>query len=248
MMDANGIDIFHGDNAERLPDFGQIAMQGIWFVVHKASQGLGGRDLKFVDRIKAAQAAGLLTGAYHFMDASDPIAQADHFLSVAKPFLGADANFALFADYERSAHSPALHQLYDFMRRVEEGAPGVMCGVYSGDLIRETLTPPKGGLVAPWYGSCVAYMRSHRLWLAEYGPHERIPWPWSEAPQFCDMWQFSETGRLRAVLGALDFDLYTGGDRAKLTADWKAGPPIAARIAAGGVVSAQSNRGNLPTT
>jgi lysozyme len=53
-------------------------------VILKATQGSDWIDATFAKRLAAARAAGLLVGAYHFMDNSAPRLQVEHFLSVAE--------------------------------------------------------------------------------------------------------------------------------------------------------------------
>jgi lysozyme len=234
------IDLFHGDAAGKMPDMATVASQGIWAIVHKASQGMSYRDPMFDTRIIAAQDAGMLTGAYHFLTSDDVVAQANLFLAQVRPFVS--GNFALFVDYEKSGATPALHQCWQFMTLVETAVPQALCGLYSGDLIRETLRRDD---FTDSNQRIVSFFATRRLWLAEYGPHERIPWPWSEHPEFCDMWQYSETGRLKAILGPVDFNVFTGGDRDTLTRVWKSGQPQPARMTAGASVGNGSNRGAM---
>ncbi len=64
-------------------DFGAVRTGGIVAVILKATQGSGWIDNTFVARSMAALNAGLLVGAYHFADATNPSGQANLFLSVA---------------------------------------------------------------------------------------------------------------------------------------------------------------------
>ena len=62
------------------PDFAGMAREGIAGVIHEATFPRLERDAKYAERQRAALEAGLLWGAYHFGDGTNPIAQADHFL------------------------------------------------------------------------------------------------------------------------------------------------------------------------
>src|SRR6266571_9227320 len=64
------------------PDFVAMKSEGIVGVIHEATYPRFDRDARYRERQVAATQAGLLWGAYHFADATDPIRQADHFLSV----------------------------------------------------------------------------------------------------------------------------------------------------------------------
>ena len=63
------------------PDFVGMASEGIVGVIHEATYPRLERDARYYERQRAALEAGLLWGAYHFGDATNPIGQADHFLS-----------------------------------------------------------------------------------------------------------------------------------------------------------------------
>jgi lysozyme len=74
-------------------DFAQAKLAGIAAVILKATQGANWIDVTFDARFAAATAAGLLVGAYHFLDDSGPALQVANFLSVARgcPVLALDA-------------------------------------------------------------------------------------------------------------------------------------------------------------
>jgi lysozyme len=74
-------------------DFAKAKSAGITAVILKATQGSRWIDATFHSRFAAAMAAGLLVGAYHFLDNSPPRLQVEHFLLVAEgcPVLALDA-------------------------------------------------------------------------------------------------------------------------------------------------------------
>jgi lysozyme len=74
-------DISHYENVSQ--DFVAAAQAGIAAVILKATQGTGFVDPTFLPRIAEARAAGLLVGAYHFLDGSSPAEQVAHFLTVS---------------------------------------------------------------------------------------------------------------------------------------------------------------------
>src|SRR5438128_9594278 len=77
---SNVVNLSHYDMMR--PDFAAMKRQGIVGVIHEATFPSFQRDAKYFDRQMSALQAGLLWGAYHYANASDPIRQADHFLSV----------------------------------------------------------------------------------------------------------------------------------------------------------------------
>src|ERR1700739_2829988 len=80
MMSDAIIDLYHADKVN--VDFSAVKAAGIAAVILKATQGTGFVDPTFAPRIADARDAGMLVGAYHFMDGSSPIEQVAHFLSV----------------------------------------------------------------------------------------------------------------------------------------------------------------------
>src|SRR5881394_4347116 len=64
------------------PDFVGMKSEGIVAVIHEATYPRFQRDARYRERQVVAMQAGLLWGAYHFGDATDPVRQADHFLGV----------------------------------------------------------------------------------------------------------------------------------------------------------------------
>lgn len=75
------VDLSHYDNVN--VDFSKAADSGIEGVILKATQGTGFVDYTFLSRVIEARAAGLLVGAYHFLDGGNPAEQIAHFLTVA---------------------------------------------------------------------------------------------------------------------------------------------------------------------
>ena len=77
---TNVVNLSHYDMMR--PDFATMKQQGIVGVIHEATYPPFVRDPKYLDRQMGALQAGLLWGAYHYANGTDPIRQADHFLSV----------------------------------------------------------------------------------------------------------------------------------------------------------------------
>lgn len=196
-MKPNLLDMFHGDNREQVPDFAKAKANGVAAVCHKATQGIDYTDPRYHIRQEAALKAGLIWGAYHFGDASPEIDQAVHFLAVA----GSCCDF-LVLDYEDSAQPMGLMQALVFMIHCDGAQGGKTTWLYSGNRIRETLTARLGGHVAADMLAAGKFFALHPLWLAEYGPVERVPAPWTKTIA----WQYSETGSVAGVSGHVDLN------------------------------------------
>src|SRR5215471_1693098 len=76
---SNVVNLSHYDMMQ--PDFAAMKREGIIGVIHEATYPSLVRDAKYFERQLAATRAGLLWGAYHYANGSDPVRQADHFLS-----------------------------------------------------------------------------------------------------------------------------------------------------------------------
>src|SRR5216684_9300956 len=63
-------------------DFVAMKSEGVVGIIHEASFPRLQRDWRYFERQAAASQAGLLWGAYHFGDGTNPISQADHFVAV----------------------------------------------------------------------------------------------------------------------------------------------------------------------
>src|SRR5258708_28162608 len=63
-------------------DFVGMKNEGVVGMIHEASFPRLQRDWRYAERQAQAMQAGLLWGAYHFGDGTNPISQADHFLNV----------------------------------------------------------------------------------------------------------------------------------------------------------------------
>lgn len=219
-LKANVLDLYHGDNREVVPDFAGLRVNGIWAIIHKSTEGMHFIDKTYKPRRDAAQKAGLLWGAYHFLTSvSSGADQAKFMLDTIQP----DADTLIACDFEKSAATPSLQQCRDFMSAIDAAIPG-SCVLYSGDLIRETLKPHRGGFQQASMAGAEMFFAQHRLWLAEYGPHPNVPWPWSDktlsqiwAEPF--LWQFQDTGRINPIVGAVDLNYYAG-DFESLKANW----------------------------
>src|SRR5438876_2408484 len=62
-------------------DFVAMKSEGVVGVIHEATFPRLQRDWRYFERQATASQAGLLWGAYHFADGTNPIQQADHFLA-----------------------------------------------------------------------------------------------------------------------------------------------------------------------
>ena len=127
------------------PDFVRMANEGIVGVIHEATFPRLRLDDRYYERQEAAQEAGLLWGAYHFADATNPIRQADHFMdsvasgrsSIKPEESGKRRGVLLVLDFEKNNHYPggtmSVAQAVAFVQRIKERTgkyPGLYCSEY----------------------------------------------------------------------------------------------------------------------
>src|SRR5581483_3067886 len=124
------------------PDFVAMKSEGVLGVIHEASFPRYERDWRYGERQAAAMRAGLLWGAYHFADGTDPVRQADHFLSVvasSHPLAGGAAEeertrpgVLLVLDFEKNHYrggNMTVAQAVAFCQRIKERT-GKYPGIY----------------------------------------------------------------------------------------------------------------------
>ena len=184
-MNWNILDMYHGDNNDKVPNFAALKEQGCQGIIHKCTQGSYYKDPLFDQRIANAEAADLLVAAYHFGDASSVAEQIENFQSHSKGLFG-------FLDFERnpgSTMTPAMART--FMASMPVPA------IYGSDMVRENakaLAMSFTNGLFPW------------CWLAEYGPHEVYAAPWTEKSTIG--WQFSESGTVASFGGHVDLNIF----------------------------------------
>ena len=179
------------------PDFARMKSEGIIGVIHEASYPRFERDPFYPVRQQAAARAGLLWGAYHYANATDPVRQADHFLSIVwNSWAQSDpasrpSGVLLVLDFEKNGHYPGgtmrVDQAVAFVERIRERT-GKYPGIYSGEYhIRQALNSrsvsaaQKRVLANCW------------LWLANYGAQPRATSPWNG----WQLWQYCGDGKCR---------------------------------------------------
>src|SRR5256885_2404532 len=127
------------------PDFVAMKSEGVLGIIHEASFPRYERDWRYAERQLQAMRAGLLWGAYHFADGTDPIRQADHFLSVvasSHPLVTTPVQeeksrpgVLLVLDFEQNHYrggNMSVGQAVAFAQRIKERT-GVYPGIYGSE-------------------------------------------------------------------------------------------------------------------
>jgi lysozyme len=158
-------------------DFVKMKAAGASGVIMKASQATF-EDSSFVENMAGAKAAGLIRGAYHYLDwTKTGQEQADYYCKL----IAADPpEIPPIIDYEEGASIPYNHldHLQDFVSRVEE-LTGRIPMIYTGL-----------GFWKP-QGSTDAYWARFPLWVANwYVTQPAVPLPWISWV----FWQYTPKG------------------------------------------------------
>jgi lysozyme len=192
------ISLFAGNSVVNLshydlmrPDFVRMKQEGIIAVIHEATYPRFDRDAFYGTRQTAASRAGLLWGAYHFGDATDPIKQAEHFLRVVQSnWRGPDLHpggVLLVLDFEKNGHYPGgtmrVDQAVTFVERIRQRT-GKYPGVYgSENRLRAVLNTATSAQRAT-LGNCW-------LWIANYHKEPQVSSPWNR----WRLWQYTGDGK-----------------------------------------------------
>ncbi len=186
---VKGLDVSHYD--EKI-DFSKVRASGFEFCWAKATEGLTYYDKKYsINRVQA-KAAGLLFGAYHFFrPGSDPLKQAEHFLSKAKIEKG---DLLPAFDWEVSQGFGDVKKAKLFLDHVED-AIGKKMVIYGPPYMLDGL-------------SLSSAFAEYPLWVAHYtNLSPLIPSPWTH----CSFHQYSEKGSVPGIPAPdEDMDLWNG--------------------------------------
>lgn len=163
MASNSVIDLSHHNT---VTSFKSAYRSGVVLVIHKASQGRTEKDPAYAGRRQQARSIPeMLWGAYHFGDDSDPIAQADHFLSIIGHETLMVLDWESYTDQHGVNHSMSLAQAEAFVSRIHEKT-GRWPMLYSGNTAKEAAIKPGSPLL-----KC-------ELWLADYVDHPSLPHGW----------------------------------------------------------------------
>ncbi len=191
--DSNAVvNMSHYDTVR--PEFTTMARQGVVAAIHEATYPRLQVDAAYGQRQEEALKAGLYWGAYHFGDATNPVAQADHFMDVVEnrwrqaSAASSRHGVMLVLDFEENHHYPGgtmrVDQAVAFVERVRKKT-GRYPGLYSNEnRIKTILNSPSVD------AKTKDVLRSCWLWIANYHrtPTATAPWPrW-------DLWQYTGDG------------------------------------------------------
>lgn len=190
-MALNGIDI---SNYQRGIDLTKVPFD---FMICKATEGTSIVHDTCDPYIQTCKKLGKLWGFYHFMNAEDPVKQADYFYQNCKNYFGEGIPVLDYEMYGRIGTAGAKK----FLDRIYE-LTGVRCIVY---MSRSVCTEEDWSKIAT----------NHALWVAQYANNSPTGYqsdPWLPSGGFgawssCALHQYTSHGRLSGYSGNLDLDI-----------------------------------------
>ncbi len=178
-----GIDVSHYQNDRSPIDWGTVKASGIDFAFVKATEGTTYTDPNFIDNVTGASAAGLHTGAYHFLRAGDALQQAQYFLSTVKSY---PLDYPLVCDVEAN----------DLASLGKDNITALV--ITFCDTVRAAGYRPMIYLNLNWANNYVdmSKLSGYDLWFARY----------NHTPGYSgvDVWQYSSTTTVPGISGSVD--------------------------------------------
>lgn len=194
---VQGIDVSHWQGSI---DWSRVKASGKRFVFIKATEGKSYRDQEFLSNVNGARLAGMLVGAYHFVNAvtvADAKLEAANFVSRLQAAGGA-SRFELppVMDYENNPGNLSRSVIdaiaLAFLQEVER-LSGRKPIVYTGNGFAQNFSSALSG---------------YDLWIARYS-NTRVP---DDAPAWktWHFWQYTDSGQVDGIRGGVDVNVYRG--------------------------------------
>jgi lysozyme len=191
---VRGIDVSHHNGRV---DWPRVRAAGYIFAYLKATEGVTFRDSTFARNRAEAQAAGMVTGAYHYFTLCRPgDAQARGFVAATGPREAVSLPPAVDLEFggncdARPPRDSVLAELGRFLAIVDsaQGRPTVLY------------------VTAEFHDAYLAGAVDHPLWVRSVFHAPRFAEPWL-------FWQYAATGRIDGVRGRVDLDAFNGSPEA----------------------------------
>lgn len=203
-----GIDVSHWQGPI---DWAQVAAAGTRFAIAKATEGRTYVDPTYATNRAAAEANGIVFGAYHFArpddTPNDAIAEADHFVEAAQLEPG---NLIPVLDLERTgglSQEQVTEWILAWLDRVTERL-GVRPMVY---------TSPNGWATRTGDTTAVVEAGYTVLWVAHWGVESPTVPAQNWGGYGWTFWQYTDCGAVPGIEGCVDLDWYRGTSFAPVT-------------------------------
>jgi lysozyme len=179
-------------------DFTKVKKAGVLGVICKSTDGTGYMHTQYYEtNIRKAADAGLMTGAYHWVNGRDPVKQADYFLAIAN-----EPGLLHCLDFEDPKAN--IYLLAKMITRVKD-VTGRAPVIYGGALIKAEMGEIEESK------ELQALLAECPLWLSHYTKNSQpkmpgLPWKvWS-------IWQYTDKGKISGVSGYVDLNHWNGSE------------------------------------
>jgi len=204
---VQGIDVSHHQGTV---NWAKVAADNIAFVFLKATEGKTFKDKTFASHVKAAKAAGLMVGAYHFLlagSADAAVLEARHFVNTVNDAYGTDKlDFPLVMDYENNPNNlsnAGINQVSKAFLAEVERLTGRKPIIYTGNSFGDIFD---------------ASHSAYDVWMARYAAS--MPPTDNKAWKEWDFWQYSDgqvggtrpngSRRVNGIGGPVDLNEFNG--------------------------------------
>jgi GH25 family lysozyme M1 (1,4-beta-N-acetylmuramidase) len=221
----NGVDVasFQHPNGAAI-NWADVAAAGYQFAAIKATEGTYYSNPYYVGDAQAATAAGMYVGAYHFANPHDSTgtAQADYAaLNAGKAQNATNANYKvggqylpLMLDLEYNPYPADGNECYGL-------SPAQMVSWISNFMTEATTRTGAAPIIytpRDWWDTCTGNSTAFGgdlLWVPAYsaGTPGTLPAGWNT----WTMWQYTSSGSVPGISGAVDLDYFSGGPQVKQT-------------------------------
>ncbi|MEC0181523.1 GH25 family lysozyme [Paenibacillus peoriae] len=192
---AQGIDVSHHNGNI---DWQQVAAAGKTFAFIKATEGINYQDNQFLANVQGARDANILVGAYHFLNATTVDGARQEAANFARAIESAGGRLDLppVMDYENNPKGISTAQINEvaraFLDEVER-LTGCQPMVYTGNVFASKFDPT---------------FSMYKLWVARYSTTQKP----TAVPAWNSWWawQYSSTGSVPGINGAVDLNEYNG--------------------------------------
>ena len=163
---------------------------GVTHAYFKATDGLAFVDSTYHERFAAADAAGIVPGAYHFAEHGNPVAEADHFLGVI--------------------HAPKAGRLRPCLD-LESGQSAAWAGAFVLHLHAKLGYWPViygNTSTIPALRAANAAVRACPWWRAEYGPNDGERHPLANGTLGASAHQYTSEAHVAGISGTTDASVF----------------------------------------
>lgn len=229
-----GLDVSHYDEQV---DWARAAAAGAGFAIAKLSQGDYYRDDRCADHLAGAQAAGLRTGVYHWLDPDcAPKKQADFLRQCAAGlkfhFICLDVEQHTPWPLKKRGEVAGKTKTASYSARVISECARELAALLAGSLTLPVVIYTRVSFIVEYARPMLDWLPAYPLWLAQYPllptPPGKLTWatlsqvyPRVAAPllpQGCPQWTFWQWSgdrlRLPGLSSALDLNFFNGDKKA----------------------------------